>query len=350
MGVMAGTPRTTAGRALALGGVTVVCGVLAVALGTRVAALVAVAGTARADELVELAVLGAGALVVAWLALSAAVASACLVVRSAGFAWRRGESWVHRFAPAVVRQAMVVVVATGLGAASVTAASAAAPAPTTSPAPVATVVADGVALDLGWVADDAPAPVSSGGPASPAPGTDLGWALTGGTSTPVPSGDGRALPTPTSTSTGAPVDDVPTGHADVPTPVAAVSGSATPTDAPNAARTSTPAWAPPSAAPTTAPSPAVTTIGDVAPDALPVPHGRPSASAPHVTADGATVVVHRGDTLWDIAARHLPAGAGDAQVAAAWPAWYAANAATIGPDPDRILPGQVLVVPVAVAR
>ena len=54
MGVMAGTPRTTAGRALALGGVTVVCGVLAVALGTRVAALVAVAGTARADELVPL--------------------------------------------------------------------------------------------------------------------------------------------------------------------------------------------------------------------------------------------------------------------------------------------------------
>ncbi len=63
---------------------------------------------------------------------------------------------------------------------------------------------------------------------------------------------------------------------------------------------------------------------------LPAPHG---------------VVVHRGDTLWAIAARDLGPDATDAEVAAHWPRWYAANRAVIGPDPDLVLPGQVLVRP-----
>jgi nucleoid-associated protein YgaU len=57
------------------------------------------------------------------------------------------------------------------------------------------------------------------------------------------------------------------------------------------------------------------------------------------------VVVRPGDSLWRIAAAHLPHGAGAADVAAAWPAWYAANRATIGADPNLIRPGQVLVAP-----
>jgi nucleoid-associated protein YgaU len=57
------------------------------------------------------------------------------------------------------------------------------------------------------------------------------------------------------------------------------------------------------------------------------------------------VVVHRGDTLWDIARRHLGPGASDAEVAAAWPRWYATNQHVIGPDPDVLLPGQVLRAP-----
>ncbi|MFN8156081.1 MAG: LysM domain-containing protein [Candidatus Nanopelagicales bacterium] len=57
------------------------------------------------------------------------------------------------------------------------------------------------------------------------------------------------------------------------------------------------------------------------------------------------VVVRPGDTLWDIARRHLPARATDAQVARAWPRWYAANRAVIGPDPDVIRPGQRLRAP-----
>jgi len=58
-----------------------------------------------------------------------------------------------------------------------------------------------------------------------------------------------------------------------------------------------------------------------------------------------TVVVRPGDCLWSIAAEHLPDGADDADIAQAWPAWYAANADTIGADPDLLLPGQRLVVP-----
>lgn len=57
------------------------------------------------------------------------------------------------------------------------------------------------------------------------------------------------------------------------------------------------------------------------------------------------VVVRRGDSLWGIAARHLGEGASDAEVAAQWPRWYAANRDVVGPDPDVLRPGQVLRAP-----
>lgn len=57
------------------------------------------------------------------------------------------------------------------------------------------------------------------------------------------------------------------------------------------------------------------------------------------------VVVHRGDTLWSIAAAALGPDATDPEVARAWPRWYAANRHLIGPDPDLLRPGQVLRVP-----
>jgi nucleoid-associated protein YgaU len=76
----------------------------------------------------------------------------------------------------------------------------------------------------------------------------------------------------------------------------------------------------------------------------------PATVARLVTGAGAPpsaeVVVHRGDSLWSIARRHLGAGATDTEVAAAWPHWYAANRDVIGPDPDLLLPGQVLHAPV----
>jgi hypothetical protein len=61
------------------------------------------------------------------------------------------------------------------------------------------------------------------------------------------------------------------------------------------------------------------------------------------TADAHVVV--RGDCLWDIAAIRLRASGQeptDAGIAAAVQGWWSANADVIGPDPDLILPGQVL--------
>lgn len=63
------------------------------------------------------------------------------------------------------------------------------------------------------------------------------------------------------------------------------------------------------------------------------------AAAPADGGAAAVVVVRRGDTLWDIAAASLPAGADDAGRAAACHRWYSANRAVIGPDPDLLLPG-----------
>ncbi len=71
----------------------------------------------------------------------------------------------------------------------------------------------------------------------------------------------------------------------------------------------------------------------VAPTVISPPGGLPAPRG---------VVVHRGDTLWAIAARDLGPDATDAEVAAHWPRWFAANREVVGSDPDRILPGQVL--------
>ena len=75
-------------------------------------------------------------------------------------------------------------------------------------------------------------------------------------------------------------------------------------------------------------------------DGLPMPE-RPVASRVQL----APVIVRPGDTLWAIAARHLGPAANTAQVAAEWPAWYAANRPVIGNDPGLITPGTVLHAP-----
>lgn len=66
---------------------------------------------------------------------------------------------------------------------------------------------------------------------------------------------------------------------------------------------------------------------------------------PHAAGAGDHVVV-RGECLWDIAERRLTGADGrnprPAEVAAAVRAWWQANAEVIGPDPDHLLPGQVL--------
>jgi nucleoid-associated protein YgaU len=59
------------------------------------------------------------------------------------------------------------------------------------------------------------------------------------------------------------------------------------------------------------------------------------------------VTVQAGDTLWDIAARHLGPGVSDLDIALQWPRWYEANRGVIGQDPDALLPGQILQPPLA---
>lgn len=140
-------------------------------------------------------------------------------------------------------------------------------------------------------------------------------------------------------------------HADpgqLPADARSDAGSAAGPDAGSAALAGTPSERP-ADAPDRAPDPDVPAIPQ--PGWTPT---RPAAVAPrdvglvstvpHETLPE-TVVVRRGDTLWDLAARHLGAGASTTDIAEEWPRWYAANRAAIGPDPDLIRPGQELVVP-----
>ncbi|MGG5171207.1 LysM peptidoglycan-binding domain-containing protein [Pseudarthrobacter sp. J1738] len=58
-----------------------------------------------------------------------------------------------------------------------------------------------------------------------------------------------------------------------------------------------------------------------------------------------TVAAVAGDSLWSLAARHLPAGASDAEIAAEWPRWFQLNREVVGEDPNLLLPGTVLWIP-----
>ncbi len=82
------------------------------------------------------------------------------------------------------------------------------------------------------------------------------------------------------------------------------------------------------------------------------PAGRPSVGSRHENRHSMSesrirhsVVVRRGDTLWDIAARHLHGRRTNARIARAWPQWYRLNRRVIGADPNLILPGMRLRIP-----
>jgi nucleoid-associated protein YgaU len=80
----------------------------------------------------------------------------------------------------------------------------------------------------------------------------------------------------------------------------------------------------------------------------PAPAGSPAQAESRPPAPGDRAVV-RGDCLWHIAADSLLGQLGrlpsDGEIAAAVDAWWRANADVIGPDPDLLLPGQVLRAP-----
>ncbi|MGO0575143.1 LysM peptidoglycan-binding domain-containing protein [Ornithinimicrobium panacihumi] len=101
-----------------------------------------------------------------------------------------------------------------------------------------------------------------------------------------------------------------------------------------------PGWTP---TPPPEPSPHRLPGGDVG-----LVSSRPADRPGTLGTDGVTV--RAGDTLWDIAASHLGPEATDEDIAEAWPRWYSANRDLIGPDPDHILPGQLLTIPTGAVR
>lgn len=72
---------------------------------------------------------------------------------------------------------------------------------------------------------------------------------------------------------------------------------------------------------------------------------RPAEPAAERPTSQRSYLVVRHDTLWAIAAAHLPGDPTDQQIALAWPRWWRLNRAVIGPDPGLIHPGQVLRIP-----
>lgn len=151
-------------------------------------------------------------------------------------------------------------------------------------------------------------------------------------------------------------------HASTPSPAPAATSSAAPLQTPSASPSSSVSPTPGSSDPAGASGPgwrptAPTVRPQTGPDlrqasgstsGTPSPGWTPSRSS--ADRPSGEVVVLRGDTLWSIAAAHLGAGASDAEIAAEWPRWYAANADLIGPDPNVIRPGQILVPPTGGSR
>ncbi len=311
---MGATPsRPPVGPTRVAGGIAVVLAALAAGgvggrvfwtVGTQSFAAVTTGGPSSPTDLLLLGACVLGLGLTAWLGLGVLLATAAALPGAAG---RAGGLVAERFAPALVRRAVVVA----LGGALMAGLPVAAHADTPRPGPVATQV--GVA---------------------PAP--DPAFAVTGGSL----SVDGSTTPAPTST-----------GSTPTSTPSGTTTGPAASTTAPDpgfAVTSPTPAPSTTPVAPTPRPAP---TLGPLGPaSGRTAPADSPTATPTHTTATapiGATIRVQRGDTLWGIAARHLGGHATPAAVVAEWHRWYAANRAVVGADPDRIVPGQELTAPSA---
>jgi hypothetical protein len=270
------------------------------------------------------------AIAVTWLLAtwSGLVCLAALGTRLPGIAGAAARRVLVSITPAVVRR--VVLAAAGVSIAAGLAAcgsSAAASTPPSGPPTSAIVsstpmtgstVIPGVSVDLDWpVTAAAEHPAESTRtdrttPPAPSP-TAVFPAAAAGSTTATP-------PTPEA-GTSAPPTATPTGMTRPPTePGPSMAGAA-------AARNPTPHS-------TAGPGPA-------APTAAPTDAG-PAPIAMDATAG---VIVRPGDSLWSIAAAQLPAGATARQIDATWRAWYRANRDVIGPNPNLVIPGQVLQAP-----
>jgi outer membrane biosynthesis protein TonB len=323
----AGTTTTVAPGLLRSLVATGMCGASTALLAT-VGESTARATHARLDEMVSVAVLAVGAVAAALLTVGCVLLTLSAVARAAGRTLGRLERVGTRLTPAILRRAVAVTITTGIGLGTVSG------------------VATASDVDLGWEVTESTS--ASHEPARPEPAAEA-------------PGPGEA-------------DTAAEPAEQVPAPEPAGSSSTGPDPAPSTEPDPAPSGEPDSDLEPTAPDPDVepSPAGTLDPAVAPASGDQTSAAAPatrttttqattthdtaattgttHPAVDGVpttatTVSVRAGDTLWEIAAAHLPAGSGDAAVAAAWPRWYEANRDVIGPDPDVIHPGQVLTAP-----
>ena len=239
-------------------------------------------GPASLEEAVLVVVLAACVLLAGWLVVSTTIACAAHLPGRLG---DRARRWSRTVAPAATRRVAALLVGAAVGA-------------TLAPG-TATASVGGL-----------------GGPGAPA-GRSPGFVLTLPAPSPSPS-----APTPAAPEASATAASVTAPSVTAPS-VTAPSVTAPSVTAPSVTG---PGWTP--SRPVHPPAPVARLVTG------------PSAPA------STEVVVHRGDSLWTIARRHLGPGATDTEVAAAWPHWYAANRDVIGPDPDLLRPGQRLRAPV----
>lgn len=303
----------TAARSLAAGALLSTAAA-ALAGPALTAARSALAPGAGVDDMVGAVAVGVGTLAAGWLALGAVLLAVAGGIRAVGRASRALDAAARTVAPRALRQLLTagVIAGVGLGVAG----------PATAQTPP----------DLGWqVTEDVTPPAEPvadvAGPADTPPAPEVSWPSSPGV------GGGSSAPSPADGSDPTPSHETPARAASA-SPEAVADETPLPTTpgagAPGRAAATTAAGAPTTSAPA-APAPAVP------PPAAPARAAAPAASP--------AVTVATGDTLWDIAAAHLPAGAGVAEIAAAWPRWYEANRDVIGADPDLLVPGQQLVAP-----
>lgn len=348
-------PRLTALVALLLA-----TGTAAGLLAVRGAHVVQSLPTARVEVHLELLVLAVGVALAARVAVTSALALACVAAQGVGRRWDAGERLVLRLAPAAVLRLAGIGVSLSVGAGLALGAGAA-QAAELPPAPEQGQHGS-VLVDLGWqptaqpddaMGDEArpaaptpPVGTSASDPAAPpAPASGL---QDSANDTPGPSAPTR-LPDDGASSVPAPVPAGGASWADAPTSDHSVAPAP---QAPAQSRTSpaTPGgppagWpdGPTHGTPQPPHVPLSTLLGASGRAATPSPGTSPDPTAPAPSV--VEIVVLRGDTLWSLAERSLGAEASDAQVAAECRRWFDANQDVIGDDPDLIKPGQILSAP-----
>lgn len=338
-------------------------GLLAVVLAAVALAAARPGRPVAVQDLVSAGVATLGAVTAAWLAASCALGWACLAGRLLGAQWRAGEIALRRCAPVVVRRAVAGAVGASLGLGLV--ATGAHAAPVVEPTSVSTA-ADSTAT-TGWRPSAADAAGTAAGTGVGAgTGTDAGTGADTGADGFVgvaPGAGGRAAQgrdagvAPEVAGVTAPDPGAPPLTWQVTTPEQAPRVDPQESSAPSPALDATDEGrdATTGTAPATADAPGDLTVTATSPTRA---AAQRSTDPDHdgdrlvdVDEDVAPrVVVGQGDSLWSIAAAHLPAGASDAAIAAAWPRWYEANRTVIGADPDVLLVGQSLEVPMETAR